>query len=123
MSSRFTQNNRESRVEGRSHETSCVRKDVPIQAGLEQHTVRLVPHSFFALLSASILGSSSRIFESLGFETMNIVGSVPDVSLNPPDIDTSSPAGRIARSKLLRGWVELSAWTADFSKRHGRPTV
>ncbi|KAF8485668.1 hypothetical protein F5888DRAFT_1763533 [Russula emetica] len=57
----------------------------------------------------------SRIFESLGFE---IAGSVSDVSLSPPDIDPHSPASRIARNKLLRGWVELSAWTADFSKRH-----
>jgi hypothetical protein len=24
---------------------------------------------------------------------------------------------------LLRAWVELSAWVADYSKRHGRPTI
>jgi ubiquitin carboxyl-terminal hydrolase 25/28 len=72
------------------------------------------------LLSASVLGFSSRIFESLGFEITNIVGSVADTSLNPPDIDPNSPAGRVTRSKLLRGWVELSAWAADFSKRFGR---
>jgi hypothetical protein len=83
--------------------------------------VRLVLCPPFALLSASVLGSSSRIFESLGFETTNIVES--DVSLSPPDIGPHSPASRIARNKLLRGWVELSAWTADFSKRHGRLTV
>jgi hypothetical protein len=83
--------------------------------------VRLVPRPPFALLSASVLGSSSRIFESLGFETTNMAES--DVSLSPPDIDPHSPASRIARNKLLRGWVELSAWTADFSKRHGRLTV
>ncbi|KAH9019093.1 hypothetical protein EDB84DRAFT_1625466 [Lactarius hengduanensis] len=34
----------------------------------------------------------------------------------PPDID-STPAGRLARSKLLRAWVELEAWVADYSKR------
>ncbi|KAI9510784.1 hypothetical protein F5148DRAFT_509712 [Russula earlei] len=59
----------------------------------------------------------SRIFESLGFETMNIVGPVPDTALSPPDIDVASPAGRLARSKLLRAWVELSAWVADYSRR------
>ena len=85
--------------------------------------MRLVPRPPFFLLSSSVLGSSSRIFESLGFETTSIVGSVPDVSLSPPDIDPNSPASRIARSKLLRGWLELSAWTADFSKRYGRLTV
>lgn len=85
--------------------------------------MRLVPRIPSALLSASVYGSSSRIFESLGFETTNIVGSVSDVSLRPPDIDPHSPASRIARNKLLRGWVELSAWTADFSKRHGGLTV
>jgi hypothetical protein len=85
--------------------------------------VRLVPRPPFASLSASVLGSSSRIFESLGFETTNMVESVSDVSLSPPDIDPHSPASRIARNKLLRGWVELSAWTADFSKRHGRLAV
>ena len=85
--------------------------------------MRLVPRAPFVLLSASILGSSSRIFESLGFETTNIVGSLSDAMLSPPDIDPHSPASRIARNKLLRGWVELSAWTADFSKRHGRFTV
>lgn len=84
--------------------------------------MRLVLHLPSALLSASVLGSSSRIFESLGFETTN-VGSVSEVSLRPPDIDPHSPVSRIARNKLLRGWVELSAWTADFSKRHGGPTA
>jgi hypothetical protein len=83
--------------------------------------VRIVPRPLFAsLLSPSVLASSLRIFESLGFETTNVVGTVADVTLSAPDIDTNSPASRIARSKLLRGWVELSAWTADFSKRFGR---
>jgi hypothetical protein len=86
--------------------------------------VRLLLHPLFAsLLSASVLGFSSRIFESLGFEITNIVGSVADVSLSPPNIDPNSPAGRIARSKLLRGWVELSAWTAEYSRRFGRLTI
>ncbi|KAI0296336.1 hypothetical protein B0F90DRAFT_1636470 [Multifurca ochricompacta] len=59
----------------------------------------------------------ARIFESLGFETRQLVGPVPDVALSPPDIDPTTPAGKLARSKLLRGWVELSAWVADYSKR------
>ncbi|KAF8262773.1 hypothetical protein EI94DRAFT_1773099 [Lactarius quietus] len=35
----------------------------------------------------------------------------------PPHIDDSMPAGRLARSKLLRAWVELEAWVADYSRR------
>ncbi len=52
-----------------------------------------------------------------------MVGPVQDVALSPPDIDPTSSAGRLARNKLLRAWVELSAWVADYSKRHGRPTI
>ncbi|KAH9973357.1 hypothetical protein BGW80DRAFT_1171982 [Lactifluus volemus] len=59
----------------------------------------------------------SRIFESLGFEIRNLAGHVSDTSLSPPDIDPTTPAGRLARNKLLRAWVELSAWVADYSKR------
>jgi len=44
------------------------------------------------------------------------------VVLSPPHID-STPAGRLARNKLLRAWVELEAWVADYSKRLGRSKV
>ncbi|KAH9033483.1 hypothetical protein EDB85DRAFT_2289382 [Lactarius pseudohatsudake] len=57
----------------------------------------------------------SRIFACLGFETRQSE-PVQDVVLSPPDID-STPAGRLARSKLLRAWVELEAWVADYSRR------
>lgn len=59
----------------------------------------------------------SRIFGCLGFETRQCSEPVPDVVLSPPHIDPSTPAGRLARSKLLRAWVELEAWVADYSKR------
>ena len=42
-----------------------------------------------------------------------------DIALDPPNIDPSTPEGRLARSKLLRAWVELEAWVADYSKRFG----
>ena len=62
---------------------------------------------------------SSRIFACLGFETQQITEPTPDVALSPPHIDISTPEGRLARSKLLRAWVELEAWVADYSKRFG----
>ncbi|KAF8257552.1 hypothetical protein EI94DRAFT_1708879 [Lactarius quietus] len=43
----------------------------------------------------------------------------PDLTLSPPHIDDCTPTGRLARSKLLRTWVELEAWVADCSKRFG----
>jgi hypothetical protein len=109
---------------GRNSIASCVKKDIPIQAGLERHTVSFYNvHPFASSLSIPVLRSSSRIFESLGFEITNVVGPVQDVALSPPDIDPTSSAGRLARNKLLRAWVELSAWVADYSKRLGRPTI
>ncbi|KAF8262779.1 hypothetical protein EI94DRAFT_1808258 [Lactarius quietus] len=57
----------------------------------------------------------SRIFTCLGFEITQIPDP-PDLTLSPPHIDDSTPAGRLARSKLLRAWVELEAWVADYSK-------
>ncbi|KAF8257126.1 hypothetical protein EI94DRAFT_1774612 [Lactarius quietus] len=62
----------------------------------------------------------SRIFTCLGFEITQIPDP-PDLTLSPPHIDDSTPAGRLARSKLLRAWVELEAWVADYSKRFGDP--
>lgn len=53
-----------------------------------------------------------QIFESLGFrweERQN------DMYLQSPSLD-SSPRGRLARAKLLRGWVEVGAWLADFKR-------
>ncbi|KAF8262770.1 hypothetical protein EI94DRAFT_1704508 [Lactarius quietus] len=60
----------------------------------------------------------SRIFTCLGFEIMRIP-EPPDLTLSLPHIDNYTPAGRLARSKLLRTWVELEAWVADCSKRFG----
>ena len=42
-----------------------------------------------------------------------------DLALHAPVLDTSSPEGLANRAKLLRAWVEISAWQADFTKRHG----
>ncbi|KAF8257123.1 hypothetical protein EI94DRAFT_1760513 [Lactarius quietus] len=46
----------------------------------------------------------------------------PDLTLSSPHIDDCTPAGRLARSKLLRTWVELEAWVANCSKRFAPAT-
>ena len=108
-------------MESRKSVASSVEEDIPIQAGLELFTVSSVPPLFLCIFAH--LDSSSRLFEILGFETTTVVGSVQDITLSPPNIDPTSSAGRLARSKLLRAWVELSAWVADYSKRLGRPII
>lgn len=55
-----------------------------------------------------------RIFEILGFYE-----SSDDQTLNPPTTDPSTPEGVQNRRKLLRAWVEVNAWLADF-KRNNR---
>ena len=42
-----------------------------------------------------------------------------DLALHAPVLDISSPEGPTNRAKLLRAWIEISAWHADFTKRHG----
>ena len=39
--------------------------------------------------------------------------------LRPPSVDIATPVGRTSRRKLLRAWVELGAWLADFKRVHG----
>ena len=55
-----------------------------------------------------------RILEILGFYE-----SPDDQTLNPPTTDPSTPEGVQNRRKLLRAWVEVNAWLADF-KRNNR---
>lgn len=53
-----------------------------------------------------------QIFEALGF----VWDECPnDVLLKSPSLD-SSAKGRLARAKLLRGWVEIGAWLADYRR-------
>ena len=51
-----------------------------------------------------------QIFDALGFKVeYNDTGIV----LLPPDVELESES----RARLLRAWVELSAWIADYMKR------
>lgn len=56
------------------------------------------------------------MFESLGFIEE---GAEEDTGIKPPVADLS-PLGRINRKKLLRAWVELGAWLADYRRINGK---
>ena len=59
------------------------------------------------------------IFALLGFpvETLpHTDGKLSEPSLQPPSIDPATPKGQETRTKLLRVWVELSAWLAIYEK-------
>ncbi|KAH8099848.1 cysteine proteinase [Cristinia sonorae] len=58
-----------------------------------------------------------QIFEQLGFPLRPLVPSEEQPqTLQPPEIDPSTPAGRRMRGKLLRAWVEVCAYTIIFQK-------
>jgi len=71
--------------------------------------------------SAHAIHAPSRcIFEYVGFviaETVTPAG-VRDTSITPPDTDPSTSEGRQNGRKLLRFWVEASAWLLDYQRRH-----
>lgn len=58
-----------------------------------------------------------HIFESLGFVEE---GPAQDLTLRPPPIETTTPQGKKGRRRLLRVWVELSAWVSDFKRVNGK---
>ncbi|KAF9245638.1 hypothetical protein BU15DRAFT_85365 [Melanogaster broomeanus] len=60
------------------------------------------------------------IFEQLGFVIAETVtpNGVRDTTITPPNTDPNTPDGRQARRKLLRFWVETSAWLLDYQRRH-----
>lgn len=63
------------------------------------------------------LSSSKQIFELMGFSEE--VSAENELTIQPPYTDTSTPEGRINKRKLLRAWVELSSWLADFYRLNG----
>lgn len=42
-----------------------------------------------------------------------------ELALHAPVLESSSSEGPANRGKLLRAWIEISAWLADFTKRYG----
>ena len=57
-----------------------------------------------------------RIFDILGFVEEN---NDRECTLRPPVTDNNTLQGRQNRRKLLRAWVEINAWLADFKRLHG----
>ncbi|CDO68482.1 hypothetical protein BN946_scf184499.g7 [Trametes cinnabarina] len=59
-----------------------------------------------------------RVFETIGFplEDLQQGESSTELALSPPPIDPSTPEGKASRAKLLRAWVEISAWLAIYQK-------
>lgn len=57
--------------------------------------------------------SSRQIFDAMGF-------TVENSRLIPPSLETTTPEGRAARSRLLRVWVELGAVLADYCLRYSK---
>lgn len=60
------------------------------------------------------------MFELLGF-VEEVVDR--DSTLKPPATDLSSPVGKQSRRKLLRAWLEFSAWLTDFKRVNGKYTL
>ncbi|KAF5385340.1 hypothetical protein D9615_001037 [Tricholomella constricta] len=59
--------------------------------------------------------NSKRTFEVLGFKEEILEG---EPALRPPPTDIVSSVGKMNRRRLLRAWVEVSAWLADFKRVH-----
>jgi hypothetical protein len=75
-------------------------------------------------LSSSIPDHSQRVFEALGFKLDEVaVSTSNDTStgpaLFPPRTLPTTSEGRQNRAKLLRAWVEISAWLVDYLRRQG----
>ena len=62
---------------------------------------------------------SKMIFESFGFTYKEAQGDEPIGTLVPPSVDRTTPTGALNRERLLRAWVEMSAFTDEFRRRYG----
>jgi len=67
---------------------------------------------------------SRVIFEQLGFTIITGSRATPEESVEEfllsPDTEHSSPEGQETRMKLLRFWVEISAYLVDYQRRFGK---
>ncbi|TBU41273.1 cysteine proteinase [Dichomitus squalens] len=64
-------------------------------------------------------GHVEQVFQVLGFPTDKLAqgdSNTQELTLQPPPIDPSTAEGKASRTKLLRAWVELSAWLAIYEK-------
>jgi hypothetical protein len=79
--------------------------------------MRTCEHSASFLLHATLLIiPSKRMFETLGFVEEVYEN---DFALRPPSTDINTSEGQLNRRKLLRAWIEVSAWVVDFKRVFG----
>ena len=70
-----------------------------------------------------LLDFSQRVFEALGFRLDEVAASPrgdAGPALFPPNTSSTTLETRQNRAKLLRAWVEISAWLADYLRRQGK---
>lgn len=73
---------------------------------------------FFFRINYWYYRNRRTIFQSLGFFFRDDgLGTEASFGLYPPSVELVTPLGRKARAKLLRGWIELSAWVVEFQSR------
>lgn len=83
-------------------------------AGLS--TCELTGHSASPSL---IILLREEAFRCIGFNLERMSNGQGELALHAPVLDSNTPEGPANRAKLLRAWIELSAWYADFTKRYG----
>ncbi|GLB43607.1 putative peptidase C19 family protein [Lyophyllum shimeji] len=59
--------------------------------------------------------NTKRTFEVLGFKEESYEDQP---ALRPPATDVASTVGKMNRRRLLRAWVEVNAWLADYKRVH-----
>ena len=68
--------------------------------------------------SSLILLSREEAFQYIGFNLERVNNGQGEPALRPPALDNDRLEGLTNRGKLLRAWIEISAWFADFTKRY-----
>ena len=72
----------------------------------------------------ALTSRSERVFAALGFplDKLKQGDGKEEDALQPPPIDPATAEGKASRTKLLRAWVELSAWLAIYEKANSEST-
>lgn len=98
-------------MEGGESKYQDISSWIPTEDGMERDRVRdeCLPSCFNPLTSHC----SRLVFEAINF---SIDTYQDEDALHPPTID-SSPQGKQNRVKLLRAWVEVSAWLTDYKRK------
>lgn len=104
-------------MERRIADAKDLTSGIPEQDWMEREYVSLFCTVVPSCCSSAFHCNSKRIFETLGFTETLLDG---ELALRPPETDIVTSQGKHNRRKLLRAWVEISAWVADYRRIHGR---